>query len=113
MDSRSALPTNRPSLLAARSTGRASLGALSELIELLRGELGTLRPHDLRRSFARNFIRAGGSVHVAMSILGHTTLSMFTRYNVTSDDDRAEGMGKVDAFVTAPLSAPREERENR
>lgn len=74
-------------------------------------KLEGLTPHDLRRSAARNLIRAGVSQHVAMAILGHSTLSMFTRYNITSADDLVEGMGRLDAFVakaTAPPNAPLE-----
>ena len=70
-----------------------------------------LRPHDLRRSFARNAIRSGMSQHVAMAILGHTTLAMFARYNVTSSEDRSEEMGRVDAFVSGATATPNATRE--
>src|SRR5439155_798879 len=54
-----------------------------------------LRPHDLRRSAAREFVRTVTSESVAMALLGHRTRSMFDRYNITSTQDLAE------AIVTA------------
>jgi integrase len=51
--------------------------------------------HDLRRSAARNLIRAGVTQAVAMKITGHTTTSMFTRYNITNEDDLRDAMRKV------------------
>jgi len=75
--------------------------------------LPDLRPHDLRRSAARNLIRAGVSQHVAMAIIGHQTDAMFRRYNITSAEDLADGMGRLDAFLaraTATQSATRAEK---
>jgi integrase len=51
--------------------------------------------HDLRRSAARNLIRAGVSQAVAMRITGHETDAMFRRYNITSEDDLRDAMMKI------------------
>ncbi len=51
--------------------------------------------HDLRRSAARNLIRSGCSQDVAKRVGGWLTDSIFTRYNVTGEEDVRDGMEKV------------------
>jgi integrase len=50
--------------------------------------------HDLRRSAARNLVRAGVPRSIAMKITGHKTESVFERYNITDSRD-IQGAGKA------------------
>jgi len=54
--------------------------------------------HDLRRSAARNLIRSGVTKDVAKQVGGWKTDSMFTRYNVTGEEDLREAMEKVTQY---------------
>ena len=54
-------------------------------------------PHDFRRTAARNLIRADVSQGVAMQVTGHLTPSVFRRYDITTDDDVRQGLGKLAA----------------
>jgi integrase len=53
--------------------------------------------HDFRRTAARNLIRAGVSQSVAMQVTGHLTPSVFRRYDITTDEDVRQGLGKLAA----------------
>jgi len=57
--------------------------------------------HDFRRTAARNLIRAGVPVPVAMKITGHRTDSMFRRYAIVSEDQKREALAKTQAYLAA------------
>ena len=57
-----------------------------------------LRPHDMRRSAARNLVRAGVSEGVVMKLCGWNTRAMFDRYNVADDRDLKEGVERLSEF---------------
>jgi integrase len=51
--------------------------------------------HDLRRTAARDMVRAGVPQSVAMSITGHKTVSMFLRYNITDGKDQRDALQRT------------------
>jgi integrase len=57
--------------------------------------------HDLRRSFARNAIRAGVDANVVKDIGGWKTDAMFKRYNLTSEGDLRKAMQSVEKYSEA------------
>ncbi|MEN8375642.1 MAG: site-specific integrase [Gemmatimonadota bacterium] len=57
--------------------------------------------HDLRRSAARSFIRAGMSERNAMALTGHQTPSILRRYDIVSESDLLESGEKLSAFFDA------------
>ncbi len=57
--------------------------------------------HDFRRTAARNLVRAGVPVPVAMKITGHRTDSMFRRYAIVSEDQKREALARTQAYLAA------------
>jgi len=74
--------------------------------------------HDLRRSAARNYRRAGVTEEVIMRIGGWKTPSMFARYNVVDERDLAEAATRLSGFLeeassVAPTIIPLARRARR
>jgi len=58
--------------------------------------------HDLRRTVARNLIRAGQSEKISMEYTGHATASVFKRYNISTESDLRAAADRL-AHYTASL----------
>jgi integrase len=56
-------------------------------------------PHDLRHGFVTFMRKAGVDRSVIMELTGHSTDSMFHRYNEIDSDDRRKAMSKFDEFL--------------
>jgi hypothetical protein len=60
-----------------------------------------LNPHDFRRSVRRYMTRRG------VTEKGHSTRSVFDRYNIVDETDLAEATKKIEAFSPRPSSSTR------
>jgi integrase len=68
------------------------------------GVAGTLK-HDMRRSAARNLIRAGVPADTVMSYTGHKSRSMLTRYNIIDQEkDHASAAAQLTRYLAGAVS---------
>ena len=87
---------------ACRRAATVSRGALVEVVPPT--FLGQV-PHDLRRSAARNQVRAWVPEHISMKLSGHKTRDIFDRYDIVSERDLSEGVEKLAVFHAAAVAS--------
>jgi integrase len=64
--------------------------------------------HDFRRTAVRDMVRAGVPQSIAMSISGHSTDSMFRRYDIVDGRDQCQALEAVKAYREQQAAAQRE-----
>ena len=71
-----------------------------------RAELTDLHFHDLRHTFASQFVMAGGDLYILKDILGHKSLAMTTRYSHLSPTYKIKAIDRMNTLWagTSPRS---------
>jgi integrase len=84
--------------------GCASHLARSFKQDAIAAQIRPIKFHDLRHTFATNFMANGGAIHALARILGHTTTNMTERYSHFGLDHVKQAAG----FVSFSLPKPAE-----
>jgi len=74
-----------------------------------RAGLRKIRFHDLRHTFASNFVIKGGNVISLQRILGHSTINMTLRYAHLAPDFLASEIELLDFEAASSLNRPQPE----
>lgn len=80
---------------------RKSLSKACEKSGILYGRKakGGFTLHDMRHTFNTNMRKSGVDKSVIMKITGHSSDSMFRRYNTVDEEDRTEAVRKFEGFL--------------
>jgi site-specific recombinase XerD len=65
----------------------------------VRAGIDKLSPHDLRHTFAHNFMQAGGSLDVLAKLLGHSNINTTARYTKPGERDLERGIELLDERI--------------
>lgn len=78
-----------------RGIGTAFTKALAD------AKISNFHFHDLRHTFATNFMAAGGNIFTLSQILGHSSLKMTMRYSHASPDFNKAEMSRFEQFISS------------
>ncbi|WP_279175008.1 tyrosine-type recombinase/integrase [Parasutterella excrementihominis] len=62
-------------------------------------ELGKVRPHDLRRTFATRMLEQGCDLFILQRAMGHTSVATTSRYDYRGETSREEVCKHLDVFL--------------
>ncbi len=85
---------------------------LPEILEEYLARGPRLLFHDLRRTAARNFRRAGLSENEAMALTGHKTPAIFRRYSIIAEEDLRDAVRASEAYLAIGGSKVGQESEH-
>jgi len=75
-------------------------------------ELRPIRFHDLRHTFASNYVIKGGNIVSLQRILGHSTVDMTMRYAHLSPNFMAQEIEALDFEIETSPNRPQEKAVN-